>query len=253
MADIRKRVGEKGTTYQVRYLTNTTKTGYAFKFFNTMKEASAFTENLGSFREGLVLDSSIKTVPEAIDKWLKICEKEGTDGNEPVTKYTIGTYEYFSEFMLGYAWNKELRELQTPDIVEFRSWLLTNCPSRYVARKTLTYFHTVLNEMALRGHIAGNVASGISISSTSRYEQPVTPLTLGEFHALLAAADRLANSKNRQIAKAWERYRPMLYLAGDTGMRPSESSLTKVHLTPCASDTSSATAGVLAVTSRRLR
>src|SRR5690606_11175619 len=43
-----------------------------------------------------------------------------------------------------------------------------------------------------------------------------------EFHALLAAADRLANSKNKQIARAWQRNRPMLYLAGDTGMRPGE-------------------------------
>ena len=68
--------------------------------------------------------------------------------------------------------------------------------------------------MALRGYVAGNVASGISISAASRYEQPVTPPTMEEFHALLTAADRLANSKNRQIARAWERYRPMLYLAG---------------------------------------
>lgn len=38
-----------------------------------------------------------------------------------------------------------------------------------------------------------------------------------EFYALLTAADSLANSKNAQIARAWERNRPMLYLAGDTG------------------------------------
>lgn len=124
--------------------------------------------------------------------------------------------------MKAYDWKKRLKELEPPDIVEFRSWLLTNCPSGYLARKTLTYFQTVLNEMALRGHLSGNVASGISISMASRYEQPVTPPTVEEFRALLEAADRLANSKNRQIARAWERYRPMLYLAGDTGMRPGE-------------------------------
>jgi len=124
--------------------------------------------------------------------------------------------------MNAYAWDKDLPELQPPDIVKFRSWLLTDCPSRYIARKTLTYFQTVLNEMALRGYVAGNVASGISISAASRYEQPVTPPTMEEFCALLTAADRLANSRNRQIARAWERYRPMLYLAGDTGMRPGE-------------------------------
>jgi integrase len=39
---------------------------------------------------------------------------------------------------------------------------------------------------------------------------------------LLAAADRLANSKNRQVQRTWERYRPILYLAADSGMRPQE-------------------------------
>ena len=46
--------------------------------------------------------------------------------------------------------------------------------------------------------------------------------TLDEFRAILAAADRLANSKNNEIASAWERYRPMIYLAADSGMRPQE-------------------------------
>lgn len=222
MADIRKRTGTKGTTYQVRYPSKTAKSGYAYKSFDTLKEARAFRENSKARESAGPLNPDMRTVPQAIDRWLDICEKEGTDGNEPVTDYTLNNYKYFSEFMKRYPWGKGLQEIQPPDIVEFRSWLLTNCPSRYVARKTLTYFHTVLNEMALRGHITSNVASGISVSVVSRYEQPVTPPSVKEFHALLSAADRLANSKNKQIAKAWERYRPMLYLAGDTGMRPGE-------------------------------
>ena len=222
MSDIRKRVGKKGTTYQVRYPSKSTKSGYAFKSFDTLKEARAFIESGKTKEFDSGLDTSIRAVPKAIERWLQICEKEGTDGNDPVTSYTLETYEYFAEYMKRYPWQKSLFELNPPDIVEFRSWLLTNCPSRYVARKTLTYFHTVLNEMALRGHMPLNVAKGISISAASRYEQPLTPPTVEEFHALLAAADRLANSKNRQIAKAWERNRPMLYLAGDTGMRPGE-------------------------------
>ncbi len=32
---------------------------------------------------------------------------------------------------------------------------------------------------------------------------------------LLTAADRLANSKNPQVRRSWERYRPILYLAQD--------------------------------------
>ena len=39
---------------------------------------------------------------------------------------------------------------------------------------------------------------------------------------ILTTCDRLANSKNQTIAKAWERYRAMIYLAADSGMRPQE-------------------------------
>jgi integrase len=222
MSDIRKRVGRKGTTYQVRYPNKAAKSGYVYKTFDTLKEARAFVESGKARGPDGIADTSIKTVPEAIKRWLSICEKEGTDGNEPVTTYTLKNYGYFADFMLSYPWTKPLPELQSPDIVEFRSWLLANCPSRYVARKTLTHFQTVLSEMALRGHVASNVAAGVTVAIASRYEQPVSPPTLEEFQALLAAADRLANAKNRQVAKAWERYRPMIYLAGDTGMRPGE-------------------------------
>lgn len=222
MADIRKRVGKKGTTYQVRYPSKAVKSGYAFKSFDTLKEARGFLESGKTQGGSQIANASITSVPQAIQKWLEICEKEGTDGNEPVTIPTLKDYQYLSRFMTLYPWSKSLQELTTPDIVQFRSWLITNCPSRYLARKTMTVFHTVLNEMALRGYMTSNVASGISISSKSRYEQPVNPPSLEEFYALLAAADRLANSKNAQIARAWERYRPMLYLAGDTGMRPGE-------------------------------
>ena len=222
MADIRKRTGAKGTTYQVRYPSSATKSGYTYKTFNTRKEALAYVQSGKAMADQSYLASSITTVRDAVQKWLEICEKEGTDGNEPVTIHTLKTYEYLSRFMTAYPWQKSLQSLQTPDIVEFRTWLMANCPSRYVARKTLTYFHTVLSEMALRGHIASNVASGISISSKSRYDQPVVPPSVEDFKALLSAADRLANSKNAQIERAWARYRPLLYLAGDTGMRPGE-------------------------------
>jgi len=45
MADIRKRTGAKGTTYQVRHPSKATKSGYAYATFNTLKEARAFLES----------------------------------------------------------------------------------------------------------------------------------------------------------------------------------------------------------------
>ena len=76
--------------------------------------------------------------------------------------------------------------------------------------------------MAVRGHLASNVAAGVSVRADSRYDTPIEIPTVEDISALLAAADRLANSKNQQIADSWARYRPMLYLAADTGMRPQE-------------------------------
>lgn len=135
MSDIRKRVGKKGTTYQVRYPSKSTKSGYAYATFATRKEALAFVESGKARHEDGISDPSIRTVPQAIDRWLEICEKEGTDGNEPVTQFTLKQYKYYAEFMRSYPWEKNLADLQAPDIVKFRSWLLTNCPARYLARK----------------------------------------------------------------------------------------------------------------------
>lgn len=222
MADIRKRVGSKGTTYQVRYHSKAAKSGYAYATFDTLKEARAFIETGKAHESGEEQGTARMTVQQAVGKWLEICETEGTDGHDPVTEHTLKNYRYLARFMEAYPWQKSLADLEPPDIVAFRTWLLANCPSRCVARMTLIHFQTVLNEMALRGSIAANMGAGISISTSSRYERPVNPPSEKEFHALLAAADRLANSKHALVSKAWERYRPMLYLAGDTGMRPGE-------------------------------
>jgi integrase len=221
MADIRKRTGKKGVTYQVRYPSKTAKSGYAFATFPTLKDARAFVES-GKARVGEgPRQSEIKTVEQAVDKWLDICVKEGRDGRDPITRYTEKTYDYRAGIMKAYSWGKDLREIQAPDVVEFRSWLLTNY-SRYQAYQVLSSFYSVMKEMALRGYIASNVAAGISIRVESRYDEPGVVPTPEDVQALLAAADRLANSKNRQTARTWERYRPMLYLAADTGMRPQE-------------------------------
>ncbi|SDE99921.1 Site-specific recombinase XerD [Rhodospira trueperi] len=221
MSDIRKRDGNKGVTYQVRYPSAGTRTGYAYKTFRTMKEARAFRDKNAANPVSALLDTTIRTVGQAIDRWLDICEKEGRDGRDPVTAYTLGTYRRRADIMKAYPWEKALADLQTPDVVAFRSWLLRT-HSRDLARKTLTSFHAVIKEMAMRGHIASNVAASVAIRAESRYDEPIVIPTPEEVARLLAAADRLANSRNKQTARTWRRYRPILYLAADSGMRPQE-------------------------------
>lgn len=221
MSDIRRREGSKGVTYQVRYPSAAARTGYAYKTFRTMKEARAFRDKHVVTPASAPLDTSIRTLTQAIDRWLDICEKEGRDGRDPVTAYTLATYRRRAEIMKSYPWQKTLADLQTPDVVAFRSWLLRSY-SRDLARKTLTSFHAVIKEMAMRGHIASNVAASVAFRADSRYDEPIVIPTPEEVARLLAAADRLANSTNRQTARTWQRYRPILYLAADTGMRPQE-------------------------------
>lgn len=222
MADIRKRVGKKGTTYQVRYPNKQAKSRYAFRSFRTLKEAREFVESGETFnRHNVTRHPQIKTVQDGVQKWLDVCEKEGRGGRDPVTAYTLKTYQYRGSIITSYDWPHDLSDLSAPDVVEFRSWLLRNY-SRDQARKVLSYFHSMVLEMVNRGVLAHDIASGVRVSSVSRYDEPIKIPTLEEIQALLAAADRLANSKNLSIQNTWQRYRPMLYLAVDSGMRPQE-------------------------------
>jgi integrase len=221
MADIRKRTGSKGTTYQVRYPDPSSKSGYSYATFDTRKEALEFRDSSARQKPNASRASEIRTVEQALQKWLDICEKEGRDGRDPVTGYTLKNYQWRRDHIVSYGWSKPLAELTTPDVVEFRSWLLRN-HSRDVAGKLLSSFHSMILEMMKRGIIDRDIVVGVSIRNESRYDEPVVIPTEAEVYALLAAADRLANSKNKRIQKTWERYRAMLYLAADSGMRPQE-------------------------------
>jgi integrase len=220
MSDIRKRTGAKGTTYQVRYPSKAAKSGYAYKTFDTRKEALAFREDACA-RLVNVGSGEIRTVVQGIQKWLDICEKEGRNGREPVTRYTLDNYEYRADIVKKYGWNKELHELTKPDIIEFRSWLLESY-SRDVAHKVLTSFHCMIMEMVSRAVLMHDVAAGVCVGTTSRYDAAVEIPSEKEIRGLLSASDRLANSRNAQVQRTWEKYRPMLYLAVDSGMRPQE-------------------------------
>lgn len=221
MADIRKRKGAKGEPRQVRYKNPAAKSGYSYKTFKTAAEARAFKENSAARAEASASAANSLHVGQAVDEWLRICQVEGRDGRPAVSDATYKYYAYVAQIMKSYDWTKSARDLTKPDVVAFRSWLIEK-HGRELAAKALTYFHGVLAEMATRGHIAVNVAGDVRVRRETRYSEPVTIPTQKEIENLLAAADTLANSKNLQVSEPWKRYRPMLYLAVDSGMRPQE-------------------------------
>lgn len=220
MADIRKRTGSKGTTYQVRYYRTPSSKTMAYATFNTLKEARAFIQNIGSMKDA---PGEVLSVPAAIDRWLDVCEKIGRDGREKVEPQTLKEYRRRANVMKEYAWAKPVHELAAADVVLFRNWLLET-RSRDLARRTLSSFHSVLIEMNRQGVTNGDPAMGITVRSGGRYEDDASEVEIptdDEIRAIYAAADRLA-AKNDYMAQCWARYRPMIYLAGFTGMRPSE-------------------------------
>jgi len=218
MSDIRKRVGSKGTTYQVRYPSTKTKSGYAYATFNTMKEARAFLETSGLRKHQ---DCATKRVPEAIQFWLDICEKVGRDGRETIEPFTLVEYRRRARVMEEYAWPKPINELEPTDVVQFRTWLLKN-HTRDMARRTLSSFHSVLLEMKTQGFIKHDPAAGICIRSDGRHEDTEVQIpTDDELRKILRTADAMGR-KNDFMRKCWSRYRPFIYLAVFSGLRPSE-------------------------------
>ncbi len=178
-------------------------------------------ENLGSLKAPV--RTSTKTVIQAIDLWLDVCEKIGRDGREQVEPQTLVEYERRARVMKEYDWPKGLQELEPPDIVHFRDWLLRH-KSRDLARRTLSSFHSVLIEMKRQGHLRDDPAAGIVIRSGGRYEDQNSEIDIpsdAEARDIYGAADGMG-STNEQMRKCWARYRPMIYLAGFSGMRPSE-------------------------------
>lgn len=218
MSDIRKRVGSKGTTYQVRYPNAKCKSGYAYATFRTLKEARDFLESGGARKNGA---GKSKSVAEAVQLWLDICEKIGRDGRESIEPQTLLEYRRRARAMTDYAWGKTIGELEPADIVQFRTWLLQN-HSRDMARRTLSSFHSVLIEMRTQGYVTHDPAAGICVRSDGRHEEKEVEIpTDDEMRAILAAADAMGR-KNDYMRKRWERYRPLIYLAAFSGLRPSE-------------------------------
>lgn len=222
MSDIRIRKGKSGITYQVRYLASSAASGYSYATFKTRKEAQDFIESGRAKAQSSQRPQSGMSVTDATEKWLRICEKEGLNGREPVTRYTLQNYRYRARFIKSYKWPAGLAAIMPPDVVAFRSYLLRGDVSRETASKVLSTLHSVFKEMAVRGLVASNPAAGICVRQDSRYKEPVSIPTRQDIMALLRAADALASDKNRKIARAWTRYRPLLYLAVDSGMRPQE-------------------------------
>lgn len=205
----------------MRYASKERASGYAYETFNTAKAARDFIENRGNLREAP--SGQALSVCDSVDRWIDTCERIGRDGRERVEPETLKEYRRRAKVMKEYAWAKRLHEIAPSDVTQFRNWLLTN-KTRDLARRTLSSFHSVLIEMRQQGYLRDDPAAGITIRGDGRYEEDdgdVAIPTDQEMRDIYAAAD-LMGKKNDRAGQSWARYRLMIYLAGFSGMRPSE-------------------------------
>jgi hypothetical protein len=67
-----KKNSAKGTTYQVRYPSKVTKSGYAYETFGTLKGARAFHEDSKAPKSARPRSAEITTVNQGIQRWLDV-------------------------------------------------------------------------------------------------------------------------------------------------------------------------------------
>ncbi len=220
MPDIRTRPSKK-KPYQVRYVDCANVSGYGYQSFRTLKEAKLFAAGLELNNTNTSATKRI-SVCDAVTLWLNICEKIGRDGRETVEPQTLVEYERRGKVIRDYPWQKNINELTPIDVIQFRTWLIEN-KSRDLARRTLSSFHSIILEMKLQGYLNTDPAAGVSIKTSGRYEDNEVQIPSDqEISDLFSAMDSLASSKHSQQREAWRKFRPMFYLAGFSGMRPSE-------------------------------
>ena len=221
MADIRKRTGAKGQTWQLRFK-DPVSGKKRYKTFPRRKDADAFLQNLSSAE--FLHDSDTVTMAIAADRWVEVCRNTGRKGREPVEASTLRKYEEHTEIIKKMVGGKKLNEFSPVSCNQFRDELL-GLYSRKYAKKILTSFKSILSQARTDGHLRNDPAESTAIHLSQRHEkqeQSEIP-SVAEVQTLLAKAEELANSKNKQMAKAWSRYAPFFQVLAYSGMRPCEA------------------------------
>jgi integrase len=221
MADIRKREGKKGPTWQLRFSDpNSGKPRY--KTFKRRKDLDAFLIDLP--RSDYVHDSDTITVTQATDRWLDVCERIGRKGREPVEHSTLKQYKLHAPIIKGMIGASKLNAL-TPVICDKLRDDLLAAHSRKYAKKILASFKAILSQARSDGHMRHDPAENTVILVSKRHtksEEAAIP-SVEEVRSLLAKAAALRDGSNEQMAKAWSRYYPFFLVLAYSGMRPGEA------------------------------
>lgn len=196
MATVRKRSwttpkGERKEAWRVRYVDQHGKS--RTRQFDLKRDADAFRIKAeGEVAAGVhTADSTSITVGEAAGIWIKNAEAAGLD------RGTLKSYREMADLhikpLLG---TEKLSRLSAPKVVAFADSMITT-RSVAMAGKAVRALSMILNEAQRRGHVAQNVASGVTVKRNARDKKRAIIPPKEHLRALLDAADRLGNSDPR--------------------------------------------------------
>ena len=94
--------------------------------------------------------------------------------------------------------------------------------SRALAKKVLSSLKSIIGEAQSRGLVKVNAAASVKIATGGRHEAELEIPTVKEIETLLAKLNDLATQSDARRARAWRRFRAIITIAIDTGMRASE-------------------------------
>lgn len=168
-------------------------------------------------------DAESITIAEAAELW-HMAVKRGRNGRMPAEASTLRQYrQHIDLHIVPELGSLKLSKLTSPRVGEFRGFLLET-RSRALAKKVLVSLKSMISEAQAQGKAMMNVALPISIQGEdeSRHAKHVVIPTRDEIRAVLAKLNEFAEQTNQQYARAWRRYRAMIYTAIHTGCRASE-------------------------------
>lgn len=223
MASIRKRPwvdrsGKQHVAWQVSYLDQRGKRRR--KQFARRKDADSFLVRARSEVEAGIhnVDRESITVREAGDIWIDSC-KLGRGGRNGVELHTLRQYQQHLEHHIApLIGSRLLSKLTTPEVMAFRDDLLRT-RSRTMAKKIMTSFKAILGEAQMRGLVAQNVASVVSVTNVGRHKSNIQIPTRTDIKSILSEVEKKANCAK---SKGWRQYQIFLTTAVLTGMRASE-------------------------------
>jgi integrase len=191
MASIRKRAwvsraGDRKTAWIVNYQDTAGKR--RAKQFARRKDADAFLTKVGwEVSQGThTPDSQSITVAKAGENWIIRAQREDLE-TSTVKQYREHLKLHIDPLMGG----RRLNQLTKPMIEEFRDKLLDQGRSRAMAAKVLRSLSSMLKEAQRVGHVAQNVAHGITVRRSGRDKAKIVPPTKEHMRALIAAAKKI--------------------------------------------------------------